>query len=352
MRAMSERNAVRDVVIIGSGAGAGPLALRLSQAGWDVLVLEKGPRRERHEYRHDEVLHVSREGFFVPTLAEDPHVLIEESRDATPRLSTAGWSASCVGGGTVHMGGSFYRFHPDDFHMRARFGDFESLADWPYGYEALERYYCEAEWEVGVSGAAGTNPCEGFRSRPYPMPPLERHPLAARFAESCDRLSAHAFPTPRAVNSIRYQGRPACTHCNFCAGYGCPVGARGSVQEALLPRAEATGCCEVRPDVMVRCVTSDRAGRATGCIYIDRDGREHRVRARVVCVCCAAVESARLLLMSKGPRFPNGLANGNGLVGRHLQFHSGSFGRARFRYDRHPELPLRASHRHILGSVM
>ena len=343
---------MRDVLIIGSGAGAAPLALRLSQAGFDVLVLEKGPRYERYDYRHDEVLAATRPSFFVPSLDEDPHVLVDAAGGKPPELSALGWIASCVGGGTAHMGAAFYRFHPDDFRLRSRFGEFESVADWPYTYAEIEPYYAQAEWEIGVSGAAGANPFEGARSRGYPMPPLESHPLASWFEERCGHLGRHAFPTPRAINSIPYGGRPACAYCQFCAGYGCPIGARGSTQEALLPRAEQTGRCEVRANAMVRRITVGRDGHATGCTYLDRSGAEHEVRAKLVCVCCSAVESARLLLMSTSPLFPSGLANGNGLVGRHLQFHAGSFGRGRFWYDRHPELPLRQPRRFLLGSVM
>jgi choline dehydrogenase-like flavoprotein len=257
-----------------------------------------------------------------------------------------------VGGGTAHMGAYLYRFHPDDFRMRSRFGDYEELADWPYGYEELEAYYTRAEWEVGVSGAAGANPFEGPRSRPYPMPPLDAHPLASELEASCARLGLHAFPTPRAVNSRPYQGRPACTYCRSCAGYGCALGARGSTQAALLPRAEETGRCEIRSGAMVREITVGLDGRATGCVYLDEEGREVEVRARIVCVCCSAVESARLLLLSRSSRFPDGLANGNGLVGRHLQFHGVSTGEARFRYDRPGGKPLRDPHPFLGRSVM
>jgi choline dehydrogenase-like flavoprotein len=103
---------------------------------------------------------------------------------------------------------------------------------------------------------------------------------------------------------------------------------------------------------MVREVTAGEDGRATGCVYLDAAGAEHRVRARVVCVCCSAVETARLLLLSRSPRFPDGLANGNGLVGRNLQFHGFSNGRGRFRHDRHPDLPLAGPQPFLGVSVM
>jgi choline dehydrogenase-like flavoprotein len=342
---------MKDVLIIGSGAGGGPLALTLARAGFDVLVLEKGPRYRPEEYVHDEIAMSETSGFFVPTLEDDPHTVLLPGKDRAERTQL-GWIARCVGGGTAHMGGYLYRFHPDDFRMRSRFGAYDELADWPFGYEELEPYYTRAEWEIGVSGAAGAHPFEGPRSRAYPMPPLVSHPLSADLDASCVRLGLHPFPTPRAVASQPYQGRPACAYCRTCAGYGCAIGARGTTQSALLPRAEATGRCEVRPNTMVREITVGAGGRATGCIVLDENARESEVRARIVCVCCSAVESARLLLLSRSARFPDGLANGNGLVGRHLQFHGVTGGEARFRYDRHEGKPLRDPHPFLERSVM
>lgn len=345
-----------DVVVVGSGAGGGPLAFALSRAGLRVLVLEKGPRFERRHYAHGE------EGLdpdaFTPSLEEDPHTVVTPKTPAA-RRTRLGWIASCIGGGTSHMGGYLYRFHPDDFRMRSRFGACAeadgALADWPYAYDDLEPYYTLAEWEVGVSGGrpdGAPSPSEGPRSRPYPMVPLDVHPLAAQLDRVCRGRGLHPVPTPRAVNSREYGGRPACAYCLSCAGYGCPVGARGSTQEALLPRAEATGRCVVRPGAMVREVLVDRDGRARGCVWVDASGVEHEARSRVVCVCCSAVESARLLLLSRSPRFPDGLANGSGLVGRHLQFHSVSMAQARFRLDRRPGHLLRDPHPTIGLSVL
>ncbi|MEM9554231.1 MAG: GMC family oxidoreductase [Acidobacteriota bacterium] len=323
-----------DVVVIGSGAGGGPLALTLARAGFDVLVLEKGPRHPRDAYLPDEI-EVLRRGFFTPSLADDPHTVVTRASPRAQRTAL-GWIASCVGGGTVHMGSYLYRFHPDDLRMRSRFGAPAAraldgaalrveLADWPFDYDTLEPWYGVAEREVGVAGEAGANPFEAPRSTPYPLPPLDAHPVAAELERAMRRRGLHPFPTPRGIASRPYEGRPACSYCASCAGYGCPTGARGSVQEALLPRAEATGRCHVLADTAVHEITVDDAGRATGCLAVGPAGAL-RVRARVVCVCCSAVESARLLLLSRSPRFPDGLANGSGRVGRHLQFHGVTMG--------------------------
>ncbi len=311
-----------DVVIIGSGAGGGPLALRLSQAKKNVLVLEKGPRFDPDDYVHDPL--VIEHGLFTPSIEDDPHTVVTKKTTMAHR-TTLGWVASCVGGGTAHMGAYFYRFHPDDFRMRSRFGGGFGLADWPFGYHDLEPFYTEAEREAGVSGLSGANPFEGARSSAYPMAPLRAHPIAADIESACRARGLTAFPTPRAVNSSAYQGRPACSYCPSCAGFGCPTGARGSTQAALLPRAEATGFCRVEANAMVREVRVGHSG-AKGVVYRNEAGADIEVEAKIVCICASAIESARLLLLSKSARFPDGLGNDNGLVGRNLQFHAVTMG--------------------------
>lgn len=325
-----------DVVVIGSGAGGGPIAWRLASGGFRVTVLEKGPDYARADYIHDEALMRSTGDFFVPSVDDEPHIVVDHSRSAHAAIrSTVGWIACCVGGGTVHMGGTLYRFHPDDFQMRSRYGEFEQLADWPYGYSALEPYYSIAERVTGVSGEAHPHGNLGFRSQPYPMPPLHPHPLASLFDAACRQLGLDPVATPYAVNSVPYDGRPPCAYCDFCSGYGCPTGAKGSTQETFIARARRTSRCDVLPNAMATQILLDKQGRAVGCTYVDQSANEHRIHADLVVVSCSAVESARLLLLSRSASFPDGLANSTGLVGRNMQFHVGSAGRGRFTQQRH-----------------
>jgi choline dehydrogenase-like flavoprotein len=312
-----------DAVVIGSGAGGGPLAATLAKAGMKVLILEKGPHHKREQFIHDEIGIVRRD-FFLPALIDDPHTLIRPGEEKSER-SHLGWIAQCVGGGTVHMAGYFYRLHPDDFRVRSKYGAFEEVADWPFPYDELEPYYTKVEQEIGVSGKAGVNRFEGPRSKPYPMPPLGEHPMVEWFDDASRKLGLNAFPSPRAIASRDFGNRKACAYCDFCGSYGCETGAKSSTLESVIPEALATGNAEVRARCMVRHVS------ATGCVYIDEHGAEHRVRAKIVVVACSAVESARLLLLS-------GVANSSGLVGRHLQFSASSSGRGHWRYGKNDDV--------------
>jgi len=205
------------------------------------------------------------------------------------------------------------------------------LADWPISFEELAPFYDLAEARIGVSGVAGVNPFEAPRL-PYPLPPLAAHPMATLVDEAALSLGLHSFPMARAIVSRPYGGRPPCNLCGFCGDFGCENGAKSSTLATLIPAAEATGRCEVRAGCMARRIVVDESDRVTGVEYSDREGHVGVVKARVVCLAASAVESARLLLLSETARFPKGLANGSGLVGRNLTF--SALGKAVAFFDR------------------
>lgn len=318
-----------DVVVVGSGAGGAPVAHTLARAGASVLVLEKGPRLARKDFLHDEISSCRRD-LFVPFPEDDPHTL-RRSPEARAHPTNAGWISRCVGGGTVHMSGFFFRFHPEDFRIRSNFPDLRgtTVEDWPFGYETLEPYYDRVEREVGVSGAIGRNPEEPPRQGDYPFPPVATHPIAELIDERLEARGLHPFPVPRAIitrpmpktGAAAESTRQPCHYCALCGSYGCEVGAKSSTAEALLPAAERAGA-QIESGAMVYEIPVDSRGRAHGVRWVDAEGRRRETAAEHVVVAASALESARLLLLSRSRRFPHGLGNDRDQVGRNLTFNT------------------------------
>jgi choline dehydrogenase-like flavoprotein len=318
-----------DFVIVGSGAAGGVLARELSRAGFDVVVMEQGPRLGMHEFEHDELKY-----WFANGMTNDPAVSpqsyrktpSDEARTLGAGAFPAAWYARLVGGSSVHFTANYWRFHDVDFRERSLLGGIPGadLRDWPFGYDELEPYYTKVEWEVGVSGLAGTHPNEPRRSRPYPMPPMPVKSSGVLFERGARKLGLHAVPAPLAIASEPYRGRAACIHCGFCMGFGCEAGAKSSTLYTMIPEAEATRRCEVRSFSYVFRIGTASNGRATGVHYFDAAKREHFQKARAVVVSANGAETPRLLLNSATPQFPQGLANSSGAVGRYLTFNQGA----------------------------
>ena len=320
-----------DFLVIGAGAAGGVMAKELAIAGFRVVVLEQGPYwREKH-YSHDEIKYT-----FLPGLTNDVKlqpITFRANEHEPAKLMKAIEYGRQVGGGSVHFTANYWRFHESDFHERSLYGEVPgtAFADWPITYADLEPYYTKAEYDLGISGLAGANPFEAPRSKPYPLPPLPVKSSGVLFERATKTLGLHPYPAPMAVLSQPYRGRPACVHCGFCESFGCEMRAKSSTLVSVIPEAEATGRCEIRPDSYVRKIVTDARGRATGAVYFDAKRREIFQRAKAVVLCANGVESAKLLLLSKSNLFPQGLANSSGLVGKHLMWDNGSFASCRVR---------------------
>lgn len=316
-----------DVCIVGSGAGGAPMALELGRAGFKVVLLEKGAWYKPEDFVHDEILN-SRRNFFMPLPWDEPH-LWRQGADKPYSRTNEAWTANCVGGGTVHMSGYFYRLKPVDFRLKSELGAIPgaNVADWPITYADLAPYYDKAEEELGVSGNATPHPFLEPRTKNYPLPPLASHPVADEIEKACKQLGWHAVRTARGILSTSYKGRNPCVYCTLCGSYGCEHGAKASTNVSLVPPAIATGNVELRPRCMAKEITVDAKGNAKSVVYLDADGVTQEQPAKIIVVSCTAVESARLLLNSQSGRFPKGLANDNGLVGKNLVF--SSFGQSK-----------------------
>ena len=308
-----------DVCVIGTGAGGGVMLKELTAAGMSVVALERGPHLSTSQFTDDELATMWRDTLFSPEQVET-YRLEEGAASETGRFNSI---AHCVGGTMTHWAAWSRRFRPDEFKVLSTEGPLEdaSLADWPIGYDELEPYYEKAEWEFGVAGNAGANPFEGARKKAYPNPPHPPKVSSESVARGARKLGYTPFPTPMAINSQPYGGRPKCMYGGACQQFGCPIHAKATPFSILIPQALATKKLDLRPDAMVFDVPVGKDGRVLGARYLDGAGNTHEVRARHVIVAGGAIGSPHLLRLATSGLFPKGLANGSDQVGRHLTFH-------------------------------
>jgi choline dehydrogenase-like flavoprotein len=325
MRQIIRTPQVSDVVVIGSGAGGGTAVHVLTAQGVSVTLLEAGPMLNPQK---DFQEHVT--PYEVDHRGAGAHAELYFGRQQWPYFSAPNgywdvpgepytvakgqqfrWFRSRIlGGRTNHYGRISLRFSDYDFQPEDGLGN-----PWPVTYEEMSPYYDKAEGFIGVTGTK-----EGLRTAPDGnfLPPIAPRVHEILVQKSCRKLGIPCIPSRMAMLTKSIHGRAACHYCGQC-GRGCRTASAYSASQAQIFPAMKTGKLTVITGAMARELITDGAGKVTAVSYVDTATRtEKQVRCRAVVVAASACESARLLLNSKSPRFPKGLANGSGVVGRNL----------------------------------
>ena len=303
MREYPQDEAV-DFAIVGTGAGGGTLACRLAEKGFRVVAFDAGAWwRPLEEFASDE----THQGKLFWT---DERIC----DGANPLKLGNNNSGKAVGGSTVHFAMVSLRFRPEWFKSRSLLG---YGADWPLDWREMWRYYEQVEDALKIAGPV--NYPWGPKRPRYPYRPHELNAAALVLARGCEALGIDWAPTPLATVSAPRGDAHPCVYRGFCVS-GCATNAKQSALVTWIPRAVRAGA-EIRDLAMVGRVVMGDDGRATGVEYF-REGRWQFQRARNVVVAGYAIETPRLLLMSATDRFPDGLANSSGLVGKNLMVQS------------------------------
>lgn len=296
-----------DAVIVGSGFGGAMAAHRLVAAGARVLMIERGDWVERGPgaWLPEASLELT------PSYAKD----IPYRCDRGGHGTTIGGYA-CVGGPSVYYGCVSFRFREQDFA-----GDPDVVADsgaaWPYTYDELEPYYCEAEALLGIAGDDAGDPTAPRRSRPFPFSPAELAPVSQRVVQTAVEMGLSPFHLPLAINHAAQADRQACIACRTCDTYACAIGAKNDVATMMIRPLIARGM-ELWPRTVVVRLEAEH-GRITRVHVHRRDtGEDVAIEAGAVVLAAGALGSPHLVLASKLDE----LSPARAAVGRYLMRHA------------------------------
>jgi len=287
------------VVIIGSGAGGGTLAHEQTRRGIKVVVLEAGKRQSTRTFSQ-----VPGEAFLQLTWL-DPRTQSGNWGVAKDFPTLPVWHCKTVGGTTVHWTAATPRFEPWELRAKSTYGKVPgtSLIDWPISFGELKTYYLLAERRLGVT-----------RRNDVPGLPASNN-FKVMYAGAKKLGYKRVHTGHMAINSRANDERGMCIQQGFCV-QGCKVGAKWSTLYTEIPRAEATGNLDLRIECMATRIEHGADGRVNAVVYRDGLGREQRQKARIICIAGNGIETPRLLLLSDSSKFPRGLANSAGQVGR------------------------------------
>jgi choline dehydrogenase-like flavoprotein len=329
MAQVQRSSEVHDVVVIGSGAGGGTVVKVLTDLGVHVTLLEAGPMLDPMKDFKEHVwpYEVSHRGAgphaemyfgkspypFSYFAAPNGYWNIDGEPYTVALDSKFRWFRSrIIGGRTNHYGRISLRFSDYDFKPYS----FDGLGtDWPVTYDEMSPYYDKAEEFIGVTGTR-----EGLRTAPDGkfLPPIPPRVPEILIQKACRKLNIPCVPSRMAMLTKSVHGRAACHYCGQC-GRGCKTASAFTSSQAMIFPAMKTGRLQVITGAMARELIADATGKVTAVSYVDKATRtEKQIRCRTVVVAASACESARLLLNSKSARFPKGLANESGMVGRNL----------------------------------
>ena len=334
-----------DICIVGSGAGAGPVAYELSKAGYSVVILEKGPWIKTSQFNKDEIV-AARRSVYTPNLKDEQHVIEQKNKKgewiakSTYETGRDFWNGNCVGGSSNFMSGYFHRMKPQDFKLLTQYGQIENanIVDWPISYNDLEPYFTKVETTVGVSGKIVEHSTQEPRStKTFPYPALGENIVSKWIDNAANELGYKMVPVPRGILSKPKDDRNACVYSNYCGSYGCSSDAKASSRASLLNAALKTNNCTILANSKVYHLQTDGNNNIIKAHYYNIKEEKQFIEANTFVVAAQAIETSRLLLMSKNKEFANGLANNNGQVGKNIIFSAGGVGSGYFNEEDLPE---------------